>query len=141
MFVDRLGVDLERLLADARARTRDVPRFSTLFTTLLAWNAVHGELRLEPLGERDAADFLRTVASRRTAAPDAPERALAAVVDRIVERTASGPRERGVIAAFGRACLERLATECGGLEPGTPIDDRHVSCLWLATDDPGEEPR
>ena len=141
VFVGRLGVDLERLLADALARSRDVPRFSTLFTTLLAWNAVRGELRLEPLGEDDAADFLRTVASRRTAPPDAPERALAGVIDRITERTATGPRERGVLAGFGRACLERLASECGGLEPGIPIDDRHVSCLWLAADGADKDPR
>ena len=141
IFVERLGVDLDRLLADARARGRDVPRFSTLFTTLLAWNATRGEPRLEPLGEADAADFLRTVASRRTAPPDAPERALTAAIDLIAERVSLDPRERGVLAAFGRACLERLASECGGLDPGIPLDDRHVSCLWLDATAPGEELR
>lgn len=141
LFVDRLGLDVPRVLADAAARSRDVPRFSTLLATLLAWSAARDEVTLAPLPGDVVADFLREVASRRTAPPDAPERALDALVGRIEARARLDPRERGVFHGFGRACLERVAEECGGLDPGAPVDDRHVTCLWLADPTASEEGR
>ena len=34
--------------------------------------------------------------------------------------------------AFGRACLEKLAEECSGLDPGAPVDPRYISCLMVS---------
>ena len=42
------------------------------------------------------------------------------------------PREAAVLSSFGRYALERLADECGSLDPGVPVDPRHLSCLLLA---------
>jgi len=36
-----------------------------------------------------------------------------------------------VLTAFGRACCEELAAECGALDPGVPVDPRYVSCLLI----------
>jgi len=132
VVVAGLGLDVARVI-EAFRRTEGIaePKFSTLLLTALAWSAARTELRLEPLPEPVVADFLRDVASRRTASPDAPERALGGLLVRLVERVPLEPRRRGVLEAYGRACLERLADECAGLDPGVPADPRHVSCLWL----------
>jgi hypothetical protein len=35
------------------------------------------------------------------------------------------------LGSFVRACRERLAAECGSLDPGVPLDRRLVHCLLL----------
>ncbi len=128
VLIERLGLDLPRVLElDA-----EPPRFSTLLLTVLGWHATRGQLRCEGLPGDVTADFLRTVASRRTAAPDSPERALRALLDELARQGRLDARERAVLGAFGKACLEQLSAECGGLEPGTPVDPRYVRCLMLA---------
>jgi hypothetical protein len=131
LFVERLGLDLGRLFAATGSALHPV-RFSTLLLTLLAWHATRGELRAEPLPAEVTSDFLRDVASRRTAGPEAPARALDGLMRALSEAAATSGRETAVLQAFGRACLERLAEECSALDPGTPLDPRHVSCLLLA---------
>ncbi len=128
VLVDALAVDVGRLVLDAELVGEDPPRFSALLLTLLAWHATRREIRLEPLPTDLFADFLRTVASRRTAAPDAPARALTELV-RALEARRLPARELGLLEGFGRACLERLAAECGTLDPGAPPDARGVACL------------
>ena len=76
--------------------------------------------------------FLRTVASKRTADPEAPGRALEAFVDRLAEELSLDRAEISALTAFGRACLSTLDEECSGLDPGAPVDPRYVSCLLLA---------
>jgi hypothetical protein len=130
LFVDRLGLDLPRLI-EAADDALHFPRFSTLLLTLLAWHASRGELRCEPLTAEVTSDFLRSVASRRTAGPEAAPRALEALMRALADKATLSGREAAVLQAFGRACLERLSEECGGLDPGTPVDPRNVSCLLL----------
>lgn len=132
LFADRLGLDVARSAAADDATTTGVPRFSTQLLTLLAWHAVRGELRGDPLPEDVTADFLRTVASRRTAAPDAGRRALEMAVRTLTDRFGLDAREVALLQAFGRSSLRILAEECGSLDPGVPVDGRHVSCLLLA---------
>jgi hypothetical protein len=131
LLIDRLGLDLARAI---EAERDDVAprRFGTLLTTLLAWHATRSVLRGDALPPEVAADFLRNVASRRTAAPEAPERALAALIDHLGLTHALAPRELAVIRGYGRFCIERLAVECGGLDPGIPLDPRAISCLLVA---------
>jgi hypothetical protein len=131
ILVDRLGLDLRSVLRGEGPFPAGAPRFSGLFLTALAWNAVHGELRCEPIPPETTARFLRTVASRRTADPEAASRAMAAFIERLERELNLGLAEVGALQAFGRACLERLAEECGGLDPGAPVDPRFVSCLLL----------
>jgi hypothetical protein len=115
------------------------PRFSTFFLTLLAWHATRRELSTDALPGAVVSDFLRTVASRRTAARDAEERALEALVRSLIERFVLSAREAALLRAFGRACLERLDSECAALDPGVPLDPRFVSCLLLECA-PGRDP-
>jgi hypothetical protein len=131
LFVERMGLDLPRVQATGSAADHDL-RFSTLILTLLAWHASRVDLRGEPLPEDVVADFLRTVASRRPAPPDAPARALDSLMKRLGEELGVPASEMPLIRSFGRASLERLAAECGGLDPGVPVDRRYVSCLLLA---------
>jgi hypothetical protein len=131
VLVEQLGLDVARLVQPRGARP-GLPRFSTVLLTTLAWHSTRRELRCDVLPAEVAADFLRTVASRRTAAPEAPGRSLEAVVAALGAKLGLGPRELAVLRGFGRACLETLAAECGGLDPGTPVDPRHVSCLLPA---------
>ena len=77
------------------------------------------------------ANFLRTVASRRTADAEAPQRALVALVAQVTEELGIDARESSVLLAFGRACLEQLAAECATMDPGVPIDPRYISCLLV----------
>jgi len=127
LWSQRLGLDTSAWLGREGRR----PTFATLWNTMLAWHATRGELRTDALSEDVAADFLRTVASRRTAAPDAPERALAGLVADLVRTAGLRAREAAVLESFGRYGLERLAEECAGLDPGVPLGHKDVSCLLL----------
>jgi hypothetical protein len=131
LFVARLGLDVGRVLANSETRETPVPKFSTLLLTALAWNAVRGELRGDPLPDAVAGDFLRTVASRKTAGPDAPARALESLVRAIADRDDLSPRQLAVLQGFGRFCLEQLAEECANLDPGVPLDPRAITSLLL----------
>jgi len=130
LFIERLELEVGRFVATAG--TDGSARFSTLLLTMLAWHATRGEPKAEPLPRDVAADFLRTVASRRTAAAESPGRALDALVADLAGRFALPPLERAMIQAYGRASLERLAAECATLDPGVPLDRREVSCLVLS---------
>ena len=131
LLVDRLGLDLRQALDRARTERGEPPRFSTFVLTFLAWHAARGELRGEPLPDDVLSDFLRNIASRRTADAEAPARALDAWVRGLRDAFALDTQEEAVLAAFGRACLEQLAAECGSLDPGTPVDPRYVPCLLI----------
>jgi hypothetical protein len=131
ILVDGLGLDVQRVLDSADGADATPLRFSAIVLTVLAWHATRAELRGDPLPSDVTADFLRGVASRRTAASDAPARAMAALTTTLAGRFGLQPREISVIEAFGRFCLEQLAAECGSLDPGVPIDRRYVSCLLL----------
>ena len=85
----------------------------------------------DPLPDDLIADFLRNVASRRTAAPESATRTVEKLVRALSERYELEPREVAVVQAFGRFGLERLSAECGGLDPGVPPDRRFVSCLIM----------
>jgi hypothetical protein len=128
--VDRLGVDVA---AAARPRPDAAPpTFSALFLTAMARHAVLGERTAEPLDAATACEFLRRVASRRTAPPDAAEQAMASLLASAADGGAYGPQEIAALRLFGHACLDRLREECGGLDPGTPPSPRTVTCLALA---------
>jgi hypothetical protein len=127
LLVDRLGLDPARSSGSSGHGS-----FSTAFLTLLAWHATRRELSGDPLPPDVVADFLRDVASHRTADPAAPERALAGLVERLAAEFGLEPRQAALIRAFGRASLERLEAECGGLDPSLPPDLRAIGCLRLA---------
>lgn len=131
LLVDRLGLDVGRTVDAGRTRVHPV-RFSTLILTTLTWHAARGEIRGDPVPADVMGDFLRTVASRRTAPPEAAGRALKRWVGDLTSRFDLPPREVAVIDGFGKACLEQLAAECAGLDPGVPVDSRYVSCVLLA---------
>jgi hypothetical protein len=122
-LLEGVGFDVRRLLPDHP--------LSAALLTLLAWHATRQKLATDPLPPDVAADFLRTIASRRTAAPDAGARALDRLVQRLSHEQRLGAREIAVLQAFGRFASERLADECGDLDPGVPLDRRSVSCLLL----------
>ena len=115
----------------AEAAGHEPPSFSAWLLTLLAWSAVRDELRGDPLPADLASDFLRTFASRRTADPGAAERAMERLLSRLAAQFDLAPQRIAVLQAFGRFCLERLGSECGALDPGVPLDPRHVSCFLL----------
>jgi len=131
VLIDRLGLQVAAAEQAGRAQSGETPSFSALFLTLLAWQSTRGELRGEPLPADVAAGFLRNVASRRTAPAEAPERALELMLRELAERSEFGVREIAVLQAFGRFALERLHEQCGGLDPGVPIDPRFVTCLLV----------
>jgi len=107
-------------------------RLSTLFLTTLARHAVDGDWATAPLPTGLVADFLRTVGSRRTAAPESAARALEQLIRALAETFQLESRDVSIAQSFGRFALERLAAECSGLDPGVPPDPRFVSCLILA---------
>jgi hypothetical protein len=131
VFVERLGLDVAALLEQADHSPQGIPRFSTLFLTSLAWSAATGKLRCEPLPAETTSQFLRTVASRRTADPEAPGRALDDFLDRISAEVDLRPEDLQALRAFGNACIEKLKDECSALDPGAPVDPRFVSCLLV----------
>ena len=106
-------------------------RLSTMLLTTLARHAVDGSWSTAPLSPGRVADFLRTVGSRRTAAPESADRALEKLVRALTETFQLGSRDVSIALSFGRFALERLADECGALDPGVPPDPRFVSCLIL----------
>lgn len=132
VFVGRLGLNVPGLLEQRDRFPQGVPRFSTLFVTSLAWSSAAGELRCEPLPAEVTAQFLRTVASRRTAPPEGPERALHDFLDRLATEIDFRPADLQALRAFGNACLDKLKDECSALDPGAPVDPRFVSCLLVA---------
>lgn len=132
LMVDSLGLDVEQVLALELPDGTDPPRFSTFLLTFLAWHAVRDDLRGDPLPPDVLSDFLRNVASRRTAAPDAPARALEGLVQRLEKTFDLGPRRMALLTSFGRACLEQLAAETALLDPAVPVDPRYVRCLRIA---------
>lgn len=117
------GTTAPELLDEERRAFEETPRFSTLLLTMLAWHAVRDERRIDRLPQDLVADFLRTTASRRTADPDAAARAM----DKLLEAIAADYPLR----SFAGSCLERLAADCAGVEPGTPVTPRIVGCLRL----------
>ncbi len=131
VLVDRMGLDISRLLADSDDLPLGGPRFSTLLLTMMAWHAARGELRLEPLPADVAADFLRTVASRRTADDQAPTRALDSLVATLTTRLDLSSPEIAAMKGYGLASLASLAEECASLDPGAPMSRRSISCLLL----------
>ena len=131
-MVDSLGLDVDQVLALELPDGTDPPRFSTFLLTFLAWHAVRDDLRGDPLPSDVLSDFLRNVASRRTADPDAPARALESLVHRLVKTFDLGPRRMALLTSFGRACLEQLAAETALLDPAVPVDPRYVRCLRIA---------
>ena len=131
-LLTRRGVSASDLMTEERRAFEDAPRFSTLLLTALAWHAIRGEARIDRLPSELVADFLRTTASRRTADPDAPARAMSRLVDALVDEAELTPRPAATLRAFGTTCLERLAADCGNLDPGTPVTPRVVGCLRLA---------
>jgi len=130
VLIERLGLRPEAIAADSLHPLR----FSTLLLTLLAWSSSREELAGRPLPADVAADFLRNVASRRTAPPAAADRALEVLLRRLREPFKLDPRELAVLQSFGRSALVRLREECGNLDPGVPLDRRYVSCLLLAVE-------
>ncbi|HJQ99729.1 MAG TPA: DUF6178 family protein [Candidatus Polarisedimenticolaceae bacterium] len=132
LLIDHRNTTPKALLAEERHPFEDVPRFSTLLLTALAWHATRGEIRIDRLPADVVADFLRTTASRRTAPADAPARAMEKLTDALAREGNLDRRTAAALAAFGVSCLDRLAADCGSLEPGTPVTPRVVGCLRLA---------
>lgn len=131
LLVNRLGLDVQRVLGAPETPAAGPPRFGAIFGTVLAWHATRGEVRGDPLPDDVTADFLRTVASRRTAGPDAPARALEGLLRSLDERFDLGPRQTSVLQAFGRFCLVRIAEECASLDPGTPVEPSLLTSLQV----------
>jgi hypothetical protein len=131
-LLTRRRVTAADLLNDERLPFEDTPRFSTLLLTALAWHAIRGELRVDRLPTEVVADFLRTTASRRTADPEAPARAMSRLVEALEADAELARRPAATLRAFGTTCLDRLATDCANLDPGTPVTPRVVGCLRLA---------
>jgi hypothetical protein len=131
-LLTRRGLSATDILNEERRPFEDVPRFSTLLLTALAWHATRNETRVDRIPTDIVADFLRTTASRRTADPDAPSRAMSRLVEALVAESELPRRPAATLRAFGTTCLDRLAVDCGGLDPGTPATPRVVGCLKLA---------
>ena len=72
------------------------------------------------------------MASRRTAGPEAPNRAFDTLVLRLVDAAGLDARQTAVLQAFGRYALERLNDECATLDPGITPGPEAVSCVLLA---------
>jgi len=130
-LLEARGATAEGLLAEERRPFEDGPRFSTLLLTALAWHTVRGELRIDRLGQDAVSDFLRTTASRRTADPEAPARAMDRLVEALANESKLTRRPAASLRAFGTTCLDRLAADCGSLDPGLPVTPRVVGCLRL----------
>jgi len=131
-LLTRRGLSAADILNDERRPFEDVPRFSTLLLTALAWHATRGEVRVDRLPSDLVADFLRTTASRRTADPEAAARAMSRLVEALEAEAELSRRSAATLRAFGTTCLDRLAADCATLDPGLPATPRVVGCLRLA---------
>lgn len=131
-LLTRRGTTAAAILSEERRPFEDVPRFSTLLLTALAWHTVRGEARIDRLPSDIIADFLRTTASRRTADPGAPARAMDKLIEALATDADLARRPAAALHAFGTTCLDRLAADCASLDPGTPVTPREVGCLRLA---------
>jgi hypothetical protein len=136
LMADRLGLDVAQVVRECDAAGSEPPRFSAFMLTLLAWHAARSQLRGDALPPDVATDFLREVASRRTAPVDAPARAMDSLVGRMVGAFELSKREAALLRDFGDACVARLAEECAALDPGVRIDPRFVTCLLLKIEEP-----
>jgi hypothetical protein len=128
----RRGMLAADLLSEERRPFEDAPRFSTLLLTALAWHATRGEIRIDRVPSEVVAEFLRTTASRRTADPDAPARAMSRLIEALATEADLPSRSAASLRAFATTCLDRLAADCGKLDPGTPATPRVLGCLRLA---------
>ena len=128
----RRGLSATDILNDERRPFEDVPRFSTLLLTALAWHATKGELRVDRIPSELVSDFLRTTASRRTADPEAPTRAMTRLIEALIVESELPRRPAATLRAFGTTCLDRLAADCATLDPGMPATPRVIGCLRLA---------
>lgn len=128
----RRGLTPADLLDETPGSLESVPRFSELLLTALAWHAVRGAIRVDRLPADVVADFLRTTASRRTADPDAPARGMKKLIAALAEEGSWSKRTTAAVSAFGVTCLDRLAADCAGLDPGAPVTRRVVGALRLA---------
>jgi len=120
------------LLTGEKRPFEDVPRFGTLLLTALAWHATRGRIAIDRLPGDVVSDFLRTIASRRTADGEAPARAMTRLIDALTAESKLGRLSAAALRAFGTTCLDRLAADCGNLDPGLPATPRVVGCLRLA---------
>jgi hypothetical protein len=131
LLFHHMGFDAAALIDAKDPRRAEPPRLSALLLTALAWHAARGELRTDPLPADVVADFLRNVASRRTASAEAPQRAFERLLRGLAERYPLDHRQAAVIQGFGRFALEELREACAGLDPGVPVDPRFVNCLLI----------
>jgi hypothetical protein len=131
VLVDHMGLDIARLLEENVEFPFGAPRFSTLLLTMMAWNSSREEIRLEPLPADVAADFIRNVASRRTAGEEAPGRALEKLVGRLATSAGLNAGQVTAVKGYGQAGLASLTAECAQLDPGAPLDQHSISCLLL----------
>ena len=131
LMVEHLGLDVERALEGGTTPSLDPPRFSAYLLTLLAWHSTRSTLRGDPLPPDVATEFLREIASTRSAAPQAAEQALEALLRKMAPAFGLSDEETTILRAFGRSALERLSAECGSMNPDIPVDPRYVSCLLL----------
>lgn len=132
VLLTRRDTTAPTLLCEEKRPFEDVPRFGTLLLTTLAWHAARGRITLDRLPADVVADFLRTTASRRTADRAAPARAMTRLIDALAEESYLARLPVATLRAFGSTCLDRLAADCGNLDPGSPVTPRVVGCLRLA---------
>lgn len=98
LFVEQLGMDLERAVVEARRPP--LHRADVWFRTLLARHQATGEISLAPLAPEQAA---RSVTRLREEGGEAPER--------LVADLPLDPRARALLAAYGRSSIEQLAVD------------------------------
>ena len=131
-LLDRQGIAPDALLREEPRPFETPPRISTLLLTALAWHATRGEVRVDRLPADRVSDFLRSVASRRTADAEAPVRAMERLLEALRRETPLPPRTAASLRAFAIDCLDTLAADCAQLDPGTPATPRVIGCLRLA---------
>ena len=132
VLLERRGTTAAAILAEEPRPFEDRPRLSTLLLTALAWHAATGEIRIDRLPSDRVADFLRVVASRRTADADAPSRAMERLLEALRGEAPIAARPSASMRAFAIDCLDTLAADCAQLDPGTPATPRVIGCLRLA---------
>ena len=54
------------------------------------------------------------------------------LLDAVAPKAAPDRRVAASLRLFAATCLDRLAADCGGLVPGTPVTPRVVGCLRIA---------